>query len=80
VSRLGFTNWTFADDHHRYAGFLGGSEIGYNHQLGKWVFGLEGDISSTNAHGARLRVDRSRAPVARRLCPPIAAGLRLVTR
>jgi opacity protein-like surface antigen len=37
----------------RYAGFLGGGEIGYNFQAGKWVFGLEGDLAWTNAHGAR---------------------------
>jgi len=37
----------------RFAGFLGGGEIGYNHQLGKWVLGVEGDIGWTNTHGAR---------------------------
>jgi opacity protein-like surface antigen len=52
----GFTNWTFIDadtTNPRYAGFLGGGEIGYNYQLGKWVLGVEGDIGWTNAHGAR---------------------------
>jgi opacity protein-like surface antigen len=53
----GFTNWTFADDgdttNPRYAGFLGGGEIGYNYQLGKWVFGVEAGTGWTNAHGAR---------------------------
>jgi outer membrane autotransporter protein len=53
----GFTNWTFADaaatSKPRYAGFLGGGEIGYNYQLGKWVFGLEGDAAPSNAHGAQ---------------------------
>jgi hypothetical protein len=53
----GFTSWTFdgagrtTDPH--FAGFLGGGEFGYNYQVGKWVFGVEGDVSSTNAHGAR---------------------------
>ena len=53
----GFTSWTFdgagttTDPH--FAGFLGGGEIGYNYQVGKWVFGVEGDVSWTNAHGAR---------------------------
>ena len=48
---------TFLDDgattDPRFAGFLGGGEIGYNYQVGKWVFGLEGDLAWTNAHGAR---------------------------
>src|ERR1700730_2851870 len=53
----GFTSWTFVDDgdtaNPRFAGVLGGGEIGYNYQLGKWVFGVEGDAGWTNAHGAR---------------------------
>jgi opacity protein-like surface antigen len=53
----GFANLTFLDDgtttNPRFAGFLGGGEIGYNYQVGKWVFGLEGDVAWTNAHGAR---------------------------
>ena len=53
----GVTNLTFLDDgattDPRFAGFLGGGEIGYNYQVGKWVFGLEGDLAWTNAHGAR---------------------------
>jgi outer membrane autotransporter protein len=53
----GFADLTFLDDgataHPRFAGFLGGGEIGYNYQVDKWVFGLEGDFAWTNAHGAR---------------------------
>jgi len=53
----GFTSWTFVDDgdttNPRCAGVLGGGEIGYNYQVGKWVFGVEGDAAWTNAHGAR---------------------------
>jgi opacity protein-like surface antigen len=53
----GYSHFTFLDDgdatNPRFAGFLGGGEIGYNHQVGKWVFGLEGDLAWTNAHGAR---------------------------
>jgi opacity protein-like surface antigen len=37
----------------RFAGFLAGGEIGYNYQSGKWVFGVEGAVSWTNARGAR---------------------------
>ena len=53
----GFASWNFVDagttTNPRFAGFLGGGEIGYNYQVGKWVFGVEGDAGWTNAHGAR---------------------------
>jgi opacity protein-like surface antigen len=53
----GSANLTFLDDGAatapRFAGFLGGGEIGYDHQVGRWVFGLAGDLAWTNAHGAR---------------------------
>ena len=50
----GLTNWSFADagtTNPHFAGFVGGGEIGYNYQVGKWVFGLEGDAGWTNARG-----------------------------
>ena len=52
---LGFTNWNFPDGSiaPHFAGFLGGGEIGYNYQLGNWVFGVEGDTAWTNAEGGR---------------------------
>jgi len=34
-------------------GVLGGLQAGYNHQLGKWVFGFEADWSATAINGAR---------------------------
>jgi len=37
----------------RVAGLLGGGEIGFNHQVGRWVFGLQGDLNWSNAQGAR---------------------------
>jgi opacity protein-like surface antigen len=37
----------------RVAGLLGGGEIGFNHQVGRWVFGIQGDLSWSNAQGAR---------------------------
>jgi len=53
----GFTNWNFTDGgdtvNPRFAGLLGGGEIGYNYQIGEWVFGIEGDAAWTNAHGTR---------------------------
>jgi opacity protein-like surface antigen len=53
----GSSDFTFLDDgdatNPRFAGFLGGGEIGYNHQVGRWVLGAEGDLAWTNAHGAR---------------------------
>jgi opacity protein-like surface antigen len=53
----GFTRWNFPDggaaaDPH-LGGFLAGGGAGYNHQVGSWVFGLEGDAGWTNARGAR---------------------------
>lgn len=52
----GSSHWNFADagttDPH-FASFLGGGEIGYNYQIGKWVIGLEDGAGWTNAHGAR---------------------------
>jgi len=33
------------------SGFLGGAQVGYNWQVGQWVFGIEGDWSWTNADG-----------------------------
>jgi opacity protein-like surface antigen len=37
----------------RLAGVLGGGEIGYNYQMGSWVFGLEGDFVWTNARSSK---------------------------
>ncbi len=53
----GHTSWNFVDtgatiDPH-FAGLLGGGEIGYNYQVGKWVLGVEGDAGWTNARGAQ---------------------------
>jgi opacity protein-like surface antigen len=53
----GQTRWNFSDagasiDPH-FAGLLGGGEIGYNYQVGKWVFGVEGDVGGTNARGVK---------------------------
>lgn len=36
----------------KFAGPLAGGMIGYNHQFGKWVLGVEGNVSWTNASGA----------------------------
>jgi len=53
----GHTSWNFVgtgatvDPH--FAGLLGGGEIGYNYQVGKWVLGVEGDVGWTNARGAQ---------------------------
>jgi len=34
------------------SGWLGGAQLGYNHQLGAWVFGIEGDLSYTDIRGS----------------------------
>ena len=53
----GHTNWNFVDGSGttdpRFSGMIGGGEIGYNYQTGKWVFGIEGDVGRTSAHGAK---------------------------
>jgi opacity protein-like surface antigen len=53
----GHTSWNFADSGATidplFAGLLGGGEIGYNYQVGKWVLGVEGDVGATNARGAQ---------------------------
>jgi opacity protein-like surface antigen len=52
----GNTNWNFAQGGSidpPFAGVLGGGEIGYNYQVGKWAFGVEGDIGWTNARSAQ---------------------------
>jgi outer membrane autotransporter protein len=37
----------------RFAGAIGGGQVGYDRQFGKWVVGVEGNLNATNAHGAR---------------------------
>jgi outer membrane immunogenic protein len=32
-------------------GWLAGGQLGYNHQIGAWVFGIEGDLSYTDIRG-----------------------------
>jgi opacity protein-like surface antigen len=52
----GYTNWNVAGSGTTdppFAGSLVGGEIGYNYQIGKWVFGVEDGAGWTNAHGAR---------------------------
>src|SRR4029077_8809725 len=52
----GNTTWSFADGssiNPRFAGLLGGGDIGYNYQIGKWAFRVEGDVGATNARGVQ---------------------------
>jgi opacity protein-like surface antigen len=53
----GWTDWEFppfgATTNPRFAGALGGVQAGYDYQTGKWVFGVEGNVNATSAHGAR---------------------------
>ncbi|ALK08634.1 outer membrane protein [Blastochloris viridis] len=39
-----YTGYGGKDDN----GFLGGGQIGFNYQVGQWVFGVEGDVSWTD--------------------------------
>lgn len=34
-------------------GAIGGIQAGYNYQVNKWVFGVEGDVGATNTKGSR---------------------------
>jgi opacity protein-like surface antigen len=43
-------------------GFIGGGDIGYNYQIGRYVLGVEGDIAGTNTKGGTA-------------CGPLVAGL-----
>jgi outer membrane immunogenic protein len=36
---------------HDISGFLGGGQVGFNFQMGAWVFGAEGDFSWANLEG-----------------------------
>lgn len=53
----GWTDWTFqpvgTTTEPRFAGPAGGGQIGYDYQFGKWVFGLEGTGTWTDANGSR---------------------------
>ncbi|MGP9813587.1 autotransporter domain-containing protein [Rhodopseudomonas sp. NSM] len=53
----GRTDWTFqpggTTTDPRFAGAIGGGQIGYDYQFGKWVVGVEGALNATNANGAR---------------------------
>jgi len=52
----GYSNWTFLNGsktYPRFAGILPGGQAGYDYQYDKWVFGIEGSMAWTNAHGAR---------------------------
>jgi outer membrane immunogenic protein len=35
-----------------YSGVIGGGQVGFNHQISNWVFGIEGDWGWTNAKGS----------------------------
>jgi opacity protein-like surface antigen len=48
-------------DHPRFAGYLGGGQVGYNVQTGRWVLGVEGDYGLTNATGGKSCVGGSDA-------------------
>jgi opacity protein-like surface antigen len=53
----GYTKWTSVElgskTYPRFAGVLAGGQLGYNYQYEKWVFGVEGALGWSNAHGSR---------------------------
>jgi outer membrane autotransporter protein len=52
-ANLGTANWGYpvGEVSPHIGGFDGGGDVGYNWQSGKWVYGLEGDLSGTNTKG-----------------------------
>jgi outer membrane autotransporter protein len=54
----------------RVAGLLGGAEIGYNYQIGKWLLGVEGDLTDSNTKGSRACTDLSTPGIAITTLPP----------
>jgi outer membrane immunogenic protein len=46
----GFSNFNSGSNQ----SFLGGGQVGYNHQFGHWVIGVEGDFQGTSANGKQL--------------------------
>ncbi|MGP0090555.1 MAG: outer membrane protein [Xanthobacteraceae bacterium] len=40
------------DASHTASGLLGGGQVGINYQTGRWVFGIEGDVSGANLTGS----------------------------
>lgn len=54
-------------------GFVGGGQVGYNYQVGSYVFGVEGDIQYTDFGNRRNTVFGTAAPVAG-IVGPVAAG------
>jgi opacity protein-like surface antigen len=43
----------------RVAGLLGGAEVGYNYQIGKWVLGVEADLTDSDTNGSVACTDLS---------------------
>jgi outer membrane immunogenic protein len=40
--------YNYYDDNGSEGSFIGGGQIGFNYQVGQWVFGVEGDISAAD--------------------------------
>ena len=54
-------------------GFVGGGQVGYNYQVGSFVFGVEGDIQYTDFGNRRNTTFGTATPVAG-VIAPVAAG------
>src|SRR5262249_49788539 len=39
---------------HNVDGFIGGGQVGYNYQVGRWVFGVEADFSWADVNGSHV--------------------------
>jgi opacity protein-like surface antigen len=82
----GHGHWGFATGGSvdpQVAGILGGGQIGYNVQTGAWVFGVEGDLGTTNARGGMgcgpLLIGAAPAPMFNMTCNAQAAWIATAT-
>jgi outer membrane immunogenic protein len=51
----GTKDWAFVPTNstsHKVNGAIGGGQLGFNYQIGSWVFGVEGDLSASSIQGS----------------------------
>jgi opacity protein-like surface antigen len=53
VTDIPVTKSFLGDSEPKIGGLLGGGAVGYNHQVGPWVLGAEGDLAWSDAKGAK---------------------------
>jgi opacity protein-like surface antigen len=63
----------------RVAGLLGGAEVGYNYQIGKWILGVEADLTDSNTNGSTACTDLSSPGVVTTVITPVPHHLPVIT-